>query len=56
VPAGVVGVGVVLVLGFGVWTALLSLLLLGVALRGARSPRSPRPAATGYAAPTAAPA
>ena len=56
VPAGVVGVGVVLVLGFGVWTALLSLLLLGVALRGARSPRSPRPAATVYAAPTATPA
>jgi hypothetical protein len=56
VPAGVVGVGAVLVLGFGVWTALLSLVLLGVALRGARPPRSPRSPATGSAAPSAAPA
>lgn len=37
VPAAVAGVGAVLVLGFGVWTALPSLLLLALALRGASS-------------------
>lgn len=46
VPAAIVGVGAVLVLGFGVWTALLSLGLLALALRGA-SPRRARPAEPG---------
>ena len=36
VPAAIAGVGAVLVLGFGVWTALLSLVLLALALRGSR--------------------
>lgn len=36
VPAAIAGVGAVLVLGFGVWTALLSLGLLALALRGSR--------------------
>lgn len=37
VPAAVAGVGAVLVIGFGPWPALLSLVLLALALRGASS-------------------
>ncbi|MET4156910.1 acyltransferase [Agromyces sp. PvR057] len=36
--SGILGVGLVLVFGFGVWIALAALVLLAVALRGAREP------------------
>ena len=42
VLSGILGVGVVLVLGFGAWIALAALGLLGVALRGSRGSRGSR--------------
>lgn len=47
VPAAIAGVGAVLVLGFGVWTAVLSLGLLALALRGASPRRALRYSTTG---------